>query len=126
MSYHCSGPSKNFEPNWNQFLYGICHAGNNARSSNMAQKGLTWSNSQLNNSRCNFHVPCPEFHVYFSSFTCIRVRIRFRYKRCDICVDLHMIYNYMLRIAVLGRIRGWFYYVFIRGKDKNAVKTINQ
>ena len=24
----------------------------------MAQKVLTWSNSQLNNSRCNFHVPC--------------------------------------------------------------------
>ena len=24
----------------------------------MAQKVLTWSNSQLNNSRCNFHVRC--------------------------------------------------------------------
>ena len=24
----------------------------------MAQKVLTWSNSQSNNSRCNFHVPC--------------------------------------------------------------------
>ena len=34
------------------------------------------------------------------------------------CVDLHMIYNYMLRMAILHRIRGWFYYVFIRGKDK--------
>ena len=42
----------------------------------------------------------------------IRVRIRFRHQRCDICVDLHMIYNYMLRMAVLDRFRGWFYYVF--------------
>ena len=24
----------------------------------------------------------------------------------------------MLRMAVLDRIRGWFYYVFIRGEDK--------
>ena len=29
-----------------------------------------------------------------------------------------MIYNCMLRMAVLDRIRWWFYYVFIRGKDK--------
>ena len=29
-----------------------------------------------------------------------------------------MIYNYMLRMAILDRIRGWFYYVFIRVKDK--------
>ena len=42
----------------------------------------------------------------------IRVRIRFRYQRFDICVDLHMIYNDMLRMAVLDRFRGWFYYVF--------------
>ena len=26
----------------------------------------------------------------------------------------------MLRMAVLDRIRGWFYYVFIRGKDKRS------
>ena len=39
-------------------------------------------------------------------------------ERCDICVDLYMIYNYMLRIALLDRIRGWFYYVFIRGKAR--------
>ena len=76
----------------------------------MARKVVTWSNSQLNNSRCNFHFPC---------CTRIRVRIRFRYQRCDICVDLHMIYNYMLRMAVLDRIRGWFY-VFIRGEDKRS------
>ena len=31
----------------------------------MAQKVLTWSNSQLNDSRCNFHI----FHGYFSSCT---------------------------------------------------------
>ena len=31
--------------------------------------------------------------------TCILVRIRFRYQRCDICVDLGIVY--MLRIAVL-------------------------
>ena len=46
--------------------------------------------------------------------------IHFRYQRCDICVDLHMLYNYMLRMAVLDRVRGWFYYVFIRGKDKRS------
>ena len=26
----------------------------------------------------------------------------------------------MLRIALLDRIRGWFYYVFMRGKDKRS------
>ena len=26
----------------------------------------------------------------------------------------------MLRMAVLDKIRGWFYYVFIRGKDKRS------
>ena len=31
-----------------------------------------------------------------------------------------MIYNYMLRMAVLDRIRGWFYYVSIRGEDKRS------
>ena len=31
-----------------------------------------------------------------------------------------MIYNYMLRMAVLDRIRGWIYYVFIRGEDKRS------
>ena len=41
-----------------------------------------------------------------------------------------MTYNYMLRIALLDRIRGWFYYVFIRGKDKRSegdliIKAIN-
>ena len=42
------------------------------------------------------------------------------HERCGICVDLYMIYNCMLRIALLDRIRGWFYYVFIRGKDKRS------
>ena len=74
----------------------------------MAQKILTWSNSQLNNSRCNFH-----FRVYFSCCASIRVRISFGYQRRNICVDFHMIYNYMLRMAVLDRIRGWYYYVFV-------------
>ena len=63
----------------------------------MAQKVLIWSNSQIKLAYAK---------------TCIRVRIRFRYQRCDICVDLHVIY--MLRMAVLNRIRGWFYYVFKR------------
>ena len=26
----------------------------------------------------------------------------------------------MLRMALLGKILGWFYYVFIRGKDKRS------
>ena len=40
----------------------------------MAQKILTWSNSQLKNIRCNFHVPCLRYfiNVYFSSCTCIQ------------------------------------------------------
>ena len=67
----------------------------------MAQKVLTWPNKQLNNSRCNFHVPC----LFFVSYMC-SVRIHFRCERCDICVDLHMINNYMLRMALLDRIRG--------------------
>ena len=66
----------------------------------MAQKVLTWSNSQLNNCRCNFHVPCLFFVLYMYS-----VRIHFSCERCDICVDLYMIYNYMLRMALLDRIR---------------------
>ena len=42
----------------------------------MARKVLTWSNSQLNNSRYNFHVPCLRSSSYvpcfFSSCTCIQ------------------------------------------------------
>ena len=68
----------------------------------MARKVLTWSNSQLNNSRCNFHFPCS---------TRIRVRIRSRYQRCDICVDLHMIYNYMFRMAELIEFAGGFMFL---------------
>ena len=45
------------------------------------------------------------------------VKIHLRCERCGIFADLYMIYNYLLRIALLDRIRGWFYYVFIRGKD---------
>ena len=67
----------------------------------MAREVLTWSNSQLNNSRCNFNVPCL---CSMFIFVC---------KRCDVC----MTYNYMLRVALLDRIRGWFYYVFIRGYE---------
>ena len=57
-------------------------------------------------SLCSFQVSCFLIHLG----TCIGVRIRFKYQRCDICVGLHVIY--MLRMAVLNRIRGWFYYVF--------------
>ena len=57
----------------------------------MAQKVLTWSNINWIIVHIIF-----TFHVYFSSCTCTHVRIRFRYKRCDICVDLHMIYNYIV------------------------------
>ena len=51
------------------------------------------------------------FHVYvpclFFVLQMYSVRID---ERCGICVDLYMIYNYVLRIALLDRIRGWFYY----------------
>ena len=60
------------------------------------------------NSLCSFQGSC----LLINLGTCIRVRIRFRYQRCDICVDLHMIY--MLRMAVLNRTGGWFYYVLKR------------
>ena len=36
------------------------------------------------------------------------------------CCDPQCSGNYMLRMALLYRIRGWFYYVFIRGKDKRS------
>ena len=58
------------------------------------------------------HVPCLFFVLYIYS-----VRI---HERCGICVDLYMIYNYMLGIALLDSFRGWFYYVFIRGKEKRS------
>ena len=54
---------------------------------------------------CSFHVSRLLIHLC----TCIPVSIRFRYQRSDICADSHMIY--ILRMAVLNRIRGWFYYV---------------
>ena len=64
------------------------------------------------------------FHVYvpclFFILCMYSVRNHFRCERCDICVDLYMIYNYLSRMALLDRIRGWFYYVFIRGKDKRS------
>ena len=68
----------------------------------MAQKVLTWSNSQLNNRRYNFHVPCLRSSSYVPCFFVLymySVKIHFRCERCGICVDLCMIYNYMLRIA---------------------------
>ena len=37
-----------------------------------------------------------------------------------------MTYNYMLRMALLDRIRGWFYYVFIRGKDKRIESDLSK
>ena len=43
----CSGPSKNSELSKNWFRNGICHVGTDVRSSNMAQKVLTWSDSQI-------------------------------------------------------------------------------
>ena len=55
------------------------------------------------------YVPCLFFVLYMYS-----VRIHFRCEKCDICVDLYMIYNNMLRMALLDRIRGWFYYVFYK------------
>ena len=61
------------------------------------------------------YVPCLFFVLYMYSG-----RIHFRCERCDIFVDLYMIYNYVLRMALLDRIHGWFCYVFIRGKDERS------
>ena len=60
------------------------------------------------------------FHVYLLSCTCIRVRILFRYKRCDICVDLHMIYNYLLAVldTMIEFAGGFIMFLYIKGKDK--------
>ena len=63
----------------------------------MAQKVLTWSNSQIN----SFQVSCLLVHLE------ARIRV-FRYQRCDICVDLHV--TYVLKMAVLNIIRGWFFF----------------
>ena len=71
----------------------------------MAQKVLTWSNSQLNSM---------QFSRSMSEFTSVRIHFR-----CERCVDLYMIYNYMLRMALLDGIRGWFL-CFMRGKDKSS------
>ena len=46
----------------------LSQVGTNAKSFNMAQKVLTWSNSQLNNSRCNF-----TFHVLLFIFRLVHV-----------------------------------------------------
>ena len=40
-----------------------CHVGTDGRSSNIAQKVLTWSNSLLN-SQCSFLVPCLFFVLH--------------------------------------------------------------
>ena len=48
------------------------------------------------------------------------------HERCGTCVDLYMIYDYMLRIVLLDRIRGWFYHVFIRGKDKRNESDLSR
>ena len=68
------------------------------------------------NSLCSFQVSC-----LLILGTYFRVRIRFRYQTCDICVDLHVIY--MLRMTVLNRIRGWFLLCFQEVK-KNAVNAM--
>ena len=85
----------------------------------MAQEVLTWSNSQLNNSRCNFHFLCLFFVLYmYSSQNSLQVSKMWHL--CWFTYDLHMIYNNMLRMAVLDRIRGWLYYVSIRGEDNRS------
>ena len=57
------------------------------------------------------------FHVYFSSCTS---ELTSGVKDVT-CVYTHNYnYDYLLRMALLDRIRGWFYYVFIRGKDKRS------
>ena len=89
----------------------VCRVGTMGRSSNMDQKVLTWSNS-LNRLR-SFQVSCLLIHLG----TCIQVRTRFRYQRCDICVDLHVIY--MLIMAVLNGFAGGFT-MFSRSKEKRC------
>ena len=42
------------------------------------------------------------------------VRIYFSCERCDICVDLYMIYNYMLRMAFLIEFAGGFIMFFLK------------
>ena len=50
----------------------------------MAQKVLTWFNSQLNNSRCNFHV-----HVYVPClFFVLHLRIHLGVKDVTCVYDL--------------------------------------
>ena len=53
------------------------------------------------NSLCSFHVSCSSIHLehVFESKFASGIKD----------ADLHVIY--VLRIAVLNRIRGWFYYV---------------
>ena len=38
----------------------------------------------------------------------VAAHVYFRCERCDICVDLYMIYNYMLRMAFLIEFAGGF------------------
>ena len=71
IRHTCYCLSENSEPSRDWFLYGTCHVGTNIRSSNMALKVLTWSNSQLN-SLCSFHASClliHVVHVFESEFT---------------------------------------------------------
>ena len=77
-----------------------------ARNFNLAEKVLTWSNGQLNNivdAILRFMFYCLFFVLHMYS-----VRIYFSCERCDICVDLYMIYNYMLRMAFLIEFAGGF------------------
>ena len=75
----------------------------NARSFNPAQKVLTWSNLIIVDAILRFMFYCLFFVLYM-----YLVRIYFRCERCDICVDLYMIYNYMLRMAFLIEFAGGF------------------
>ena len=81
----------------------LSQVGTNARSFNLAQKVLTWSNWITVDAILRFMFYCLFFALYMYS-----VRIYFSCERCDICVDFYMIYNYMLRMAFLIEFAGGF------------------
>ena len=77
----------------------------------MAQKVLAWSNSQLNIVYAVFMSHVYQFILYmYSNKNSLQLS--------NICVDLHMILFYMLKMAYFNRIRGWFYYVFKKQEAK--------
>ena len=66
----------------------------------MAQKVLTWSNSQsIQFSRTMFTFLGLRSMFFFVLYM-YSVKVHFRCGRCGVCVDLYMICNYMLRIAL--------------------------